>query len=186
MSPKTQTAPAKSRSTYRLVVMAVFAAILCIAAYISIPLPLPGAPHITMLNFVILLIALLFPPLEGFLIILVWMLLGAAGVPVFIAGRSGLAYLLSPYGGYTAVFPFAALLIPLLKGDRYQRLRYTLAAVAGALFIDLAGMIWLMIATHIDLRTALLTGFFPFLPLDLVKAAAAAQIVPAFRKVLQN
>ena len=58
-------------TTQSLVMMAIFAAILCISAYISIPIPVPGAPHITLLNFVILLIALLFPLQQSFFIILV-------------------------------------------------------------------------------------------------------------------
>ena len=65
----------KKITTKKLVTMAMFAAILCISAYISIPLPLPGAPHITMLNFVILLIALLFSSGESFLIIRLWLIL---------------------------------------------------------------------------------------------------------------
>lgn len=96
--------------------MAMFAAILCISAYISIPLPLPGAPHITMLNFVILLIALLFSSGESFLIILVWLILGILGLPVFIGGGSGIGYLITPYGGYTLVFPLIGLLLPILRG----------------------------------------------------------------------
>jgi biotin transport system substrate-specific component len=184
MSTQT-TAVSNDRSVQRLVTMALFAAILCVSAYISIPLPLPGAPHITMQNFVILLIALLFPSLDAFLIILVWMILGVIGLPVFIGGGSGIGYLLTPYGGYTMVFPLVGLLLPLIRGKVYNRLRYTLAAIAGALLIDIIGMLWLMAASHLTLSAAFLTGFVPFIPLDIVKTVIAAQIVPAFRKIMQ-
>lgn len=173
-------------STERLVTLALFAAILCIASYISIPLPLPGAPHITMLNFVIILIPLLFPASHAFLVVVVWMILGIVGLPVFIGGKAGIGYLLAPWGGYTLSYPLAVLLIAFLRGKGYNRLRHTAAAVAGALFIDLAGMLWLMGMNHLDLKTALLTGFVVFLPLDLLKAAVAAQIVPAFKKVIRD
>lgn len=173
-------------STERLVTLALFAAILCIASYISIPLPLPGAPHITMLNFVIILIPLLFSASESFLVVLVWMILGIVGLPVFIGGRAGIGYLIAPWGGYTLSYPLAVLLIAILRGRGYNRLRYTAAAAGGALFIDLIGMLWLMSMNHLDLKTAFLTGFAVFLPLDLLKAAAAAQIVPAFRKVIRG
>ena len=86
-------------STQSLVTMAIFAAILSVSAYASIPIPLPSNPHITLLNFVILLVALLFPLEQSFLVILVWMLLGILGVPVFIAGGSGFGYIIGPYGG---------------------------------------------------------------------------------------
>lgn len=168
-------------SARRLTTMALFAAILSISAYISIPLPIPGAPHITLLNFVIILIPLLFSPADSFMIVLVWMILGIAGVPVFIGGRAGIAYLLAPWGGYTVSYPLTVLFMPFLRGSGYNRIRYTAAALAGTLFIDLFGMLWLMTMNHLDLRTAFLTGFVVFLPLDLIKAFAAAQVVPAFR-----
>ncbi len=36
-----------------------------------------------------------------------------------------------------------------------------------------------------DFKTAFLTGFIPFIPLDLVKAVVAAQIIPAFKKIME-
>ena len=86
-------------TTKSITMMALFAAILCISAYISIPLPIPGSPHITLLNFVIIVIALLFPLSQSFITILVWMALGAIGLPVFIGGGSGLGYLTNNFGG---------------------------------------------------------------------------------------
>lgn len=181
----TTTATASRWTTKRLVTMALFAAIICISAYISIPLPLPGAPHVTMQNFVILLIALLFPSMDAFLIIAVWMLLGMVGLPVFIGGSSGIGYLFLPYGGYTVTYPFIGLLLPLLAGKKYNRLRYTLVAIIGALLIDALGMFRLMAVNNLTLEAGLLTGFIPFLPLDLLKCIVAAQIVPQFRKIIR-
>ena len=162
-------------TTQSLVMMAIFAAILCISAYISIPIPVPGAPHITLLNFVILLIALLFPLQQSFFIILVWMLLGA-----------GTGYLIGPWGGYTATFILVAVILPLIRGKKYNRIRYTLSAIAGALIIDILGMFWLMAQNHLNLQSAFLIGFVPFIPLDLVKSIVAAQIVPAFKNIIKN
>ena len=86
-------------STYSIVMMALFAAILCVSAYISIPLP--NGTHITLLNFVITLIALVFPLAESFFIGLIWMLLGLVGVPVFVGGQAGPGYLFGTYGGFS-------------------------------------------------------------------------------------
>ena len=173
-------------TTQSLVMMAIFAAILCISAYISIPIPVPGAPRITLLNFVILLIALLFPLQQSFFIILVWMLLGVVGLPVFIGGGAGTGYLIGPWGGYTATFILVAVILPLIRGKKYNRIRYTLSAIAGALIIDILGMFWLMAQNHLNLQSAFLIGFVPFIPLDLVKSIVAAQIVPAFKNIIKN
>lgn len=174
----------QSNKTKRLVVSALFAALLCIGAYISVPLPIPGAPHITMINFVLLLIALLFNVGESFLIVAVWMLLGIVGIPVFIGGKGGIGYLIQPWGAYTWAFIVVAVLIPLIRGKSYNRIRYTISAVIGVIVIDIIGMIYLMAMSHYDLVTGFAMGFVPFIVLDLVKAVVAAQIIPAFKKVL--
>ena len=170
--------------TKRLVLCSLFAAILCISAYLSIPTPLPMAPKITMMNFVVFLIALLFPVTESFLIGLVWFLLGVVGLPVFIGGGSGIGYLIAPYGAYTWAFPIVLVVLPLIRGKRYNRFRYTVCAIIGVLIIDFVGMFYLKATMSYDLKTAFLTGFVPFIPLDLLKAVVVAQIIPAFRKVM--
>ena len=88
-------------TTVEITMMAVFAAILCVSAYLSIPTPLPNAAHITLLNFMIMLIALVFEVRDSTIIVALWMILGAVGVPVFIGGGSGIGYLTGVFGGYT-------------------------------------------------------------------------------------
>ena len=173
-------------STKELVICALFAALLCISAYLSFPTPLPMAPKITMMNFVLFLIALLFPFNQSVLIGLVWFLLGAVGLPVFIGGGAGIGYLIAPYGAYTWAFPIVTIVLPLIRGKKYNRIWYTICATIGVLIIDLVGMFHLMYMMDYDLKTGLSLGFIPFLPLDLVKAIVAAQIVPAFRKVMNQ
>ena len=185
-STETNGVKGKAFSTKSLVLMALFAAILCVSAYISIPIPVAGAPHITLLNFMILLIAVVFPVHQSFLIVLVWMLLGMLGLPVFIGGASGVGYLITPWGGYTVSFILIAILLPLVRGKKYKRIRYTIMTVAAALLIDILGMIWLMVNNGLSLKAGILTGFVPFLPLDVIKAVVAAQLAPVFIKILNK
>ena len=122
--------------------MAVFAAILCVSAYLSIPTPLPNAAHITLLNFMIMLIALVFEVRDSTIIVALWMILGAVGVPVFIV------------------------------------------AILTAALIDIIGMLWWKFNGNLTWKVAFLSGFVAFIPLDLVKAIIAAQIVPLFKKLM--
>ena len=163
-------------TTKSITMMALFAAILCISAYISIPLPIPGSPHITLLNFVIIVIALLFPLSQSFITILVWMALGAIG----------LGYLTNIFGGYTFSFLVIAIVLPLIRGKKYNRILYTVAAIVGVVLIDIIGMLFWKVNAGLSWKVAFLSGFVAFIPLDLVKAVIAAQIIPAFRKVMQS
>lgn len=168
-------------TTRSLVVMALFAAILCVSAYISIPLP---AGHITFLNFVVMLIAFIFPLNQSVTILLVWLLLGAVGVPVFISGSAGISYLASGWGGYSIAFVIIAALVPLLRSKEYNRVYYTILAIAAAILVDLFGATWLMLFTGLSIKQAFLTGVLPFIPLDLIKAVVVAQLVPQFRRIV--
>lgn len=169
-------------STKSMVQMAMFAAILCVSAYISIPLP--NGSHITFLNFVSTLVALLFPCSQAVCITLIWMLLGIVGVPVFIGGQAGLGYLFGPWGGYNFAFVVVALLLPLIRGKNYNRIRFTIVSLFSVVLVDLIGTVWLMISNGSSFPTAFLAGFVPFILLDAVKAVVVAQIVPAFRRVI--
>lgn len=172
----------KHFTTYSLVLIALFAAILCISAYISIPLP--NGSHISLLNFSVTLITLIFPISNAFFIILVWILLGICGVPVFIGGNAGIGYLFGQYGGYVLAFIIISLINPLIRGQRFNRIRYTIVSVLSAIIVDITGTLWIMLITGCSLRAAILIGFVPFIILDIVKAVLAAQAVPAFRKLL--
>lgn len=171
-------------STHSLVTMAMFAAILCISAYISIPLP--NGSHITFLNFIITLVILLFPISQSVCIVGLWLLMGCVGLPVFIGGNAGIGYLFGPFGGYSAAFFLCAIFIPLLCGKNYQHIRYTCAAIISVVFVDLMGTFWMMVSSHMSFPAAFIAGFLPFIVLDLVKAVIAAQIVPAFQRIIHN
>ncbi|MFG6395024.1 MAG: biotin transporter BioY [Lachnospiraceae bacterium] len=171
-------------STRCLVIMSMFAAVLCVSAYISIPLP--NGTHITALTMIITIIVLTFPVRQSFSIILVWLLLGIAGVPVFVGGVAGIGYITGPYGGYSIGFLIISIFVPMLCTGRSNRLYLMAVAVLSAIFDDLTGTFWIMAVSKIPFKTAFVTGFVPFIALDIVKALLATQLVPQLRKTINN
>ena len=107
-------------------------------------------------------------------------------MPVFIGGGAGFGYLVGPWGAYTFSFLLVALLLPIIRGKKYRRVYYTIAAIIGVLLIDLVGMLWLKVQADYTWTAAFSIGFLAFLPLDLVKSVVVAQIVPVFKKVLRS
>ena len=112
------------------------------------------------------------------------MILGAVGVPVFIGGGSGIGYLTGVFGGYTFSFIIVTIFAGLTKGKKYNRIRYTIVAILTAALIDIIGMLWWKFNGNLTWKVAFLSGFVAFIPLDLVKAIIAAQIVPLFKKLM--
>jgi len=99
--------------------IALFAAVISASAQVSIPI---GAVPITLQVFAVLLAGLLLRPLAAFAAVGVYLLLGAAGVPVFAGFASGIGVLIGPTGGYLFGFAAAALAVALLvKALRQSR-----------------------------------------------------------------
>lgn len=171
-------------STRNLVIMSMFAAVLCVSAYISIPLP--NGTHITALTLIITIIVLTFPVRQSFTIILIWLLLGIAGIPVFVGGVAGIGYITGPYGGYSIGFLIISALVPMICTSRNNRLYLIAIAVLSAISDDLIGTFWIMAVSKVSFKAAFITGFAPFIVLDIVKAVLAAQLVPQLRKILNN
>ena len=87
----------KKLTTYQMAVTAVMAAVLCVLGPLTVPI---GAVPISLANFVICLTAWLLGPKFGTLSVVIYLVLGAIGIPVFSGYGAGLAKLAGPTGGY--------------------------------------------------------------------------------------
>ena len=163
-------------SSKRLTLMALLVALLCVSASLSIPLPHP-IPPLTLLTMMGCIIALLLTPKETFLVFLVYLLLGAVGLPVFANGEGGLGIILNYKGGYILSWPVAYTLLSYLKGSSQSWLVLGAKALITIPIIYAMGMMGLMIVLGLDIRTAFVTGALPFIAGDVIKCFGAAFFV---------
>ena len=181
----TALAPA-SLATRDLTKMAICVALLCVAAYISFPLPFTVA-MITALTIVMNLAAFILTPKQTFTVLAVYIFLGAAGVPVFTGGAAGLGKLLGPTGGFLFAYLLAYPLVSALKGRQNSFKRYVLVAVAVGMPITyIGGVISMCLLMQVDLSSALVMAVFPFIPGDILKALAAAFLGVKLNKIFQQ
>ncbi len=166
--------------------VALLVAMNCISAYIIIPLPFSLSP-IAMQPFIVNLIGYLLTPKQAFMSMLVYILLGMAGVPVFTGGTSGPGKILGPTGGYIIGFMVAVTVMAYLRGSGYNFKRYVLVGLLiGVPIIYVMGMAQLMLLTGMDAQKAFLTGVLPFIPLDIVKCVGAAAIAGSIHKIFNR
>ncbi len=155
-------------------------AFVAFCAHIALPLYFTPVP-LTMQNFAVLALGLLLPPRLAFDTLLAYLVEGALGLPVFAptpVAAGGLAHLLGPTGGYLLVYPLAAALISVLwRNSGRGFVAAALSAAVGDLVILTSGVVWLSVFTHAALRPIFTLGFYPFLPGDALKIAAAASLV---------
>ena len=108
-------------------------------------------------------------------------MLGAAGMPVFAFSPElpqGFARLIGPTGGYLMAYPAAAFVTGLLAERGFDRRYLTsiLAMAVGLSIIFAGGVAWLWRLT--GLETALATGLYPFIVVDVIKIVARRPCAP--------
>lgn len=160
---------------------ALMTAVLAVCGWITIPLPEPMVPF-TLQTFGVFLCLLLLGGRDGTLAIAAYLLLGAAGAPVFSSFRGGPGVLLGSTGGYLTGFLAAGLLYWLLTARGRVGLRWRLLSCAlGLLACYAFGTAWFVTVylqggKAISVGGALLLCVVPYLLPDAVKLALAALI----------
>lgn len=164
---------------------AAFAALIAAGAFVSIPLPFSPVP-LTLQTLFVLLVGLALPPRWAAIPPMIYLGVGAVGLPVFSAGTAGIGPLLGPTGGYLIGFLPATVVTSLVSqaGTGTSVRRDVLAATLGTAIVYALGVTRLALTPAVSLSDALLTGLLPFLPGDVLKIAAAVVSIRAVRTYL--
>jgi biotin transport system substrate-specific component len=166
----------------RIAVVALAVALTAAAAQFTMPVPLTAVPF-TLTPLAVLLTGAALGSRLGALTQVMYVTAGALGLAVFSPSAtlpSGWLRLVGPTGGYLMAYPLAAFATGWLAERGWDR-RYATSLVAmlvGLAIIYLGGVSWLMAAFQPSLPSAIAAGIAPFVALDLLKALAAAWVLP--------
>lgn len=161
--------------TKDLALCALFAALIAVCAWISIPATVP----FTLQTFAIFAALGLLGGKRGTVAVAVYLLLGAIGVPVFAGFQGGIGALLGTTGGYLLGFLLTALIVWGMEARFGSKTGvFLLSAVLGMLVCYAFGTAWYLVVYArtkgaISLATALGWCVVPFLIPDTVKIALA-------------
>lgn len=159
-----------------------FTALLAVCAIITVPAPIP----FTLQTFALFLIAGLLPFRSAFLCVLAYILLGAAGLPVFAGFGAGFGVLLGPTGGY--IFGFLVFLVVQTLIYRITaKKRLLLSLVIGLLACYLCGISWYLVyAPSETILSAAAVTLLPFIIPDAVKLFLAMLIIKRVKKIYES
>jgi biotin transport system substrate-specific component len=156
-----------------------------LCARVTTPLPFTPVP-LTVSNFGVLLVGLLLGSRRGFAALMVYLLEGMAGLPVFSpAGPGGVAQLFGVTGGYLLAYPFVAF----LAGYVFERgaksfVRAACAGLGAEILLFAGGLSWLYAFTH-SLAKAAYFGLYWFGAAEVMKIMFAAAIASRWRRKQQ-
>ncbi len=158
---------------------------IALSAQIAIPVPFSPIP-ITGQTFAIILTGAFLGSRLGSLVVLAYLLEGAAGLPVFAQAHFGIVHLLGPTGGYLLGFVPAAFVVGYLAEQGWGKsfFRSLIMMSLGTIIIFVVGLTWLSVAlTSANIMTF---GFYPYLTGALIKIFTAALIFSSSGKFLSS
>lgn len=183
------TVSAKTKSIFnvkQIALVGLMAAIICVLAPFALPIPIsPVAISLGTLAiyFVLTVLGLKL----GTVSVIVYILLGLVGLPVFAGFTSGPGKLFGPTGGYIIGYLFMAPICGFFIdrwGDKF--LLSFLGMVLGTAVLYLFGSLWLAYQASYTLSQAFMAGVAPYIPGDLVKLILAMVLGCQVRKRLKR
>jgi biotin transport system substrate-specific component len=167
-----------------MVFTALFAAVICVVSPFKIPI---GAVPITLATFAIYIAASVLNWKYGTLAVLLYILIGLVGLPVFSGFEGGAQKLVGPTGGFLIGYIPCALIIGLLVDKLEKKIWiYPVVMVLGTAVLYAFGTAWFMISLKYTLAAALMACVVPFLIFDAVKIVLASVVSPILRKTLKK
>ncbi len=167
-----------------MVLASLMAALTAVGAYIHIPI---GPVPIVLSTLFVLLSGLLLGSRWGMASMVLYLFVGAIGMPVFSGGRGGLAHFFGPTGGYLLGYVLASWVTGFIaERSRSIFILEIFSVIMGELAIYSLGLPWLKMVTHMTWSKTLMVGMIPFLVGDAVKAAVALILARAVRPILKR
>ncbi|MBQ2896771.1 MAG: biotin transporter BioY [Clostridia bacterium] len=166
-----------------LVFAAIFTSLLCIAAPICIPV---GPVPLSLTTFVVFVSGAVLGAKKASLSILVYILLGIAGLPVFSGFSGGLQRIISPLGGFIISYIPCVLTVAYFTKDAIKIRGYIFAMSCAALVCYLIGTLWFAMFTNLEFFDAVLICVLPFVIADILKIISAAVISSKLKPFLKG
>ena len=170
--------------THDMVFIAVFAVLMAICSWISIPMAVP----FTLQTFGVFIAVGILGGKNGTLAVLIYIILGAIGVPVFAGFQGGIGVLAGSTGGYIVGFLFSSLVMWAMEKFLGRKpVVQILSMVLGLIVCYAIGTVWFMVvytnnSGAVGLGTVLGWCVIPFIIPDLVKIALAFVLSRRLRK----
>ena len=180
----------RSQKTKRMVETALMGAVLCILAPFTVPVPFSPVP-LSFSTFAVYLAAVILGAKRGALCVLVYLLLGLAGLPVFSGFSGGIGVLSGPTGGYLLGYLPCAVLVGYLTDKRNSNStfgKYVVAMALGTLSCYLLGTVWFLMVMggSYTVMQALVVCVLPYLVFDAAKILAVASVAGPVKRILRG
>ncbi len=184
MSPSTKPA------IYNMVIVSLMAAVLCLMGPWSLTISLSPVP-LSFCTLAIYFIVFVLNARHSAISVLIYLLIGLMGLPVFSGFQGGIGRLFGPTGGYLISYVLMAFICGFFVNKwpcqrTGNRIICFIGFLLGTVVCYLIGSLWLAYQMNLTIYQAFLTGVIPYIPFDLLKIFLAMLAGPQIRKTLQK
>ncbi len=160
---------------------AIFSAILCLLSIITFPV---GAVPVSLATFGVMIIGSFLNLKCAIVSVLVYIILGSIGLPVFSSFGSGLGVIFGATGGYIIAYPIMAAVISIIadKNKKHRKTMPLFSYIISLIVCYSLGSVWYSAVTQIPFKNALTVAVLPFIIPDLIKIFLAIITVSAAEK----
>ena len=154
-----------------------------LCARVTVPLPFTPVP-LSLVNFGVLVVALLLGSRRGFAALALYLAEGAFGLPVFTPSilHGGIAQILGPTGGFLMAYPLFAFVAGWIYEHTSRRFVWAaLSSLAAEIVLFIGGLSWLAALTH-SVSTAIKFGLYWFVFAEIIKILMAAGVATRWHK----
>ncbi|MCL2392129.1 MAG: biotin transporter BioY [Oscillospiraceae bacterium] len=173
----------KKMSTRDICLISLFVAL--IASISQLAIPLPGGVPLTMQTFIVPFSAAILGAKRGAIAAIVYLLLGAVGLPVFTQFGGGLGRIVGPWGGFLLSYPLMSLIVG-FSASKQKKLWFAIGLVLGSLLNLTMGMVQFAFVTEQSLEAAFLAAMAPFIFPEAIKMTLVFLTAPVLRKLLEK
>jgi biotin transport system substrate-specific component len=171
--------------TKNLAVTALFTALAIVFSQLILPLPFTPIP-ISLSLFPVFLAGTILPKRYAAYSQLVYLLLGAVGLPVFAGFKGGMGIVFGPTGGFLLAYPIMAFLTAWMIALFHRKtiVSYIIAILAALAVCYLCGSLWYVFVGHVSLVKSISATIIPFLAFDCIKVGICAVLAVSINKAL--
>ena len=167
---------------YSMTRVAICVSLLSVVSYFALPLPMTPVV-ISLQSLAVGITALILSPEQSAWAMILYLVMGALGLPVFSGGTAGVGKLFGVTGGYYFGFLISAVAVSLLKGKGINLKRYMALTVCVAMPIQhLCGVVMMCLHNCFDVKAAFVSVSLPFIAVDIIKGIGAALLAAAINK----
>ncbi len=176
--------------TREITLIGIFVAVLSILSQVSIPTPILVPINLGL--FGVFLIGTLLRRKLALMCIVIYLAIGAIGIPVFSNFGAGLGHLFGAKGGFLIGYFFSVLFIGIFEEMAYKdinrkafMLRHIFIYFGATIITYIVGSFWLGVVTKTNMLTTFISVFTGFILIDFVKIIFASLIVYDLKKILR-